>query len=407
MAFLSFVGILSFTACSSDDDNTSDEPEVLEKIIAQDKPYVLSLSYQGSDDNYTYYTVPFENIMEGTLSAEGTGIEQPGYFDFTQIEETIYSIGGLDDVNVAGMRKRTIDDSDYLVKIGDVSFSQQLEDIIKADNNTLVSISMDNASDIITFRKFNKNSLNTTETKNVQVSEFTSLTGPSYSGMVVADGHLFLSYYISDPDSYATDYTDQAEVAVFSYPELEFQKVITDDRVGPIGGFLVKSGLIKDEDGNIYAISHSNPANGFSQSTKPSGILKINSGETDFDQDYFFDVESASGGGNVVRLKYLENGKAYAEINTAERSQQDRWMDGPSQSAVINLEAKTIQTIANIPEHLGLGRRLVALQEGNTIYTCIPITDDGNYIYKINTETLQAEKGAKVEANFTAGIFKL
>lgn len=403
LAFLSLLGVFSFTSCSDDDDNvTSDDNSVT--IPAEGKPYVMSMAIQGNEGNFTYYTVPFESLMEGTLSAEGQGFEQPGYYDFTQIDQTIYSIGGLDDVNVVGISKN----DNQLVQVGDVSYDVSLDDVVDADENTVVSVSMGSDSDVLTFRTFNKNTLNSTSEKTVQTSEFINVenAGPSYSGMVVTDNHLFLSYYISDPETFATDYTDQAEIAVFSYPELEFQEVITDGRVGPIGGFSVKSGLIKDENGNVYAISHSNPANGFSQSTKPSGILKINSGEADFDPDYFFDIEEAIGGNNTAHLKYLGNGRAFAEINVASRPQQEMWSDGPLQSAIVDLEAQTVNYIDGIPEHPGLGRRLNALQDGNFIYTSVS-EDDGIYIYETNLQTGTAERGAEVQASFPAGIFKL
>lgn len=401
-AFLSLLAVISFSACSSDED-AIEEGEGGENA-EEFSPYVASLAIQGSEGGFTYYTVPFEDIMSGTLSAAGQGIEQPGYYDFTQIDNTIYSLGGLDDVNVVAITKDEEDRS--LEQTGDVSFSNSLSDLVVGSENTLVSVTMSSASDVIVFKKFNASTVEVTETVEVPVSDITDLTGPAYSGMRVSGDHLFLSYYISDPDTYATDYTDQAEVAVFSYPGLEFQKVITDERVGPIGGFNVKSGLIKDEAGNIYAISHSNPANGFSQSTKPSGILKISSGETEFDQDYFFDIEEATGGYNTAHLKYLGGGKAFAEINMADRSEQAAWSDNPLKSAVIDLEAQTVDFIDGIPQHKGDGRRLAALQEDSFIYLSIP-EGDGIYVYKIDTENYTATRGAKVEANFVAGLFKL
>lgn len=398
LVFLSLLGLLSFISCSDDDSNDLNlgNPD-------DDKSYVMSLAIQGSEGNFTYYTVPFQDLMEGTLTAEAQGIEQPGYFDFTQVDETIYSIGGLDNDNIVGISKN---ETGELVQVGDISYNESVSDVTKADENTVISVSMSSASDIITFRKFDKNDVVAFETKTVQVSDLTSQVGPSYSGMVVTDDHLFLSYYISDPETFSTDYTDQAEVAVFSYPELEFEKVITDERVGPIGGFNVKSGLIKDENNNVYALSHSNPANGFSQFTKPGGILKINSGETDFDSNYFFDIEAATGGFNTAHLKYLDNGLAFSEINADTREDQQRWTDGPLQSAIVDLEAQTVDFIDDIPEHPGKGRRLEALQEGDFIYTSIT-EDEGIFVYKINLSTKTAERGAEVEANFTAGIFKL
>lgn len=391
LPILSVFTLLSFTACNNDDEPT-----------AASGDFVVSLAVQGSDNTFTYYSVPFEDIMTGSLSALGKGIEQPGYFDFTQIDNTIYSIGGLDDVNVVGINQK---EDGSLSQIGNVSFQTSLQDIVKADDNTLVGIELSSTSDMVRFHTIDVNTVTVKNTIEHPVTDLTDLVSPSYSGMVISGNHLFLSYYISDPTTFKTDHTDNAWVAVYSYPELQFQKVIEDTRTGPIGGFNVKSGLIKDEKGDIYALSHSNPANGFSQSTKSGGIMRIKSGETEFDQSYFFDIEEITGGKNTAHLKYLGNGKVFAEINMADRSQQAAWSDGPLKSAVIDLNDQTINYIEGVPEHSGSGRRLAALQDGKYIYMGIP-EGNGIFIYKIDTENYTATKGAEVQANFIAGIFK-
>ncbi|MBF9252998.1 DUF4374 domain-containing protein [Pontibacter sp. 172403-2] len=380
-------------ACS-DDDNVPN-PSTGE--------FVVSLALQGNGNTFTYYTVPFEDVMSGTLSAVGQGIEQPGYFDFTQIDNTIYSIGGLDDVNVVGI---TRDANGELKQIGNVSFTNSLKDIVKADANTLVGVEMDGNSDVIKFHTFNTNTLTVKGTETHQVAAITNQVAPSYAGMRISNGYLYLAYYISDPSTFNTPSTDKAEIAVFTYPALEFVKVMEDTRVGPIGGFNTKSGLIKDEQGNIYAVSHSNPGNGYSQSTKPAGIIRINSGQTTIDETYFFDVAAVTGGKTISHMLYLGNGKVFVEVNTTDRPQQERWKDSPLKSAVIDLNTKAITYIQGLPEHSGLGRRLSALHDGNNLYVAIP---EGNkiYMYRINLENNTATKGAEIQANFVAGISKL
>ncbi|GGZ55302.1 DUF4374 domain-containing protein [Mesonia mobilis] len=391
LSALSLLFVFSTVSCSDSDD---------EGVSCQGGDYGMSLAIQSTDGSYTYYTLAYNNLMSGTLTAQGQGIEQPGYYDFKAIDNTIYSLGGLDDVNVVAISQ----DNGCLSQAGDVSFPNSLSDLVKADNNTLVSVAMSSDSDIITFRKFNPNTVSVTETVDIQVSEFTDLVGLSYSGMVISDDHLFLSYYISDPETFATTHTDQAEVAVFSYPELEFQEVITDDRVGPIGGFNTKSGLVKDQAGNIYAISHSNPANGYSQSTKPAGILKINAGETSFDEDYFFDINDVANG-TMVYAKLLSDGRFFAEINTEARANQAMWSDSPLESAIVNFEAQTVNYVQNIPAHAGDGRRLVGFEEDSNYYITIP-EEDGIFVYQIDTQNYTATQGAEVQASFIAGFYK-
>ncbi|MBB6613180.1 DUF4374 domain-containing protein [Pontibacter sp. Tf4] len=393
---LPLLGLCATTmlAACSDDDNTP-TPSAGE--------FVVSLALQGNDNTFTYYTVPFEDVMSGTLSAVGQGIEQPGYYDFTQIDNTIYSIGGLDDVNVVGI---TRDANGELKQIGNVSFASSLKDIVKADASTLVGVEMDGNSDVIKFHTFNTNSLTVKGTKTHQVSAITNQVAPSYAGMRISNGYLYLAYYISDPSTFNTASTEKAEIAVFTYPALDFVKVMEDTRVGPIGGFNTKTGLIKDEQGNIYAVSHSNPANGYSQSTKPAGILRINSGQTTIDQNYFFDVAAVTGGKTISHMLYLGNNKVFVEVNTADRAQQQRWMDSPLKSAIIDLNTKAITYIQGLPEHSGLGRRLSALHDGNNLYIAIP---EGNkiYMYRINLENNTATKGAEIQANFVAGVSKI
>ncbi|WP_268121703.1 DUF4374 domain-containing protein [Roseivirga pacifica] len=385
---------LSITACEESDDTNPDDSTL-------EHPFVVSMAVQGSDNTFTYYTVPFEDVMTGSLSALGEGIEQPGYYDFTQIDETIFSIGGLDDVNVVGINYS----GGKLTQIGDVSFTNSISDIVEADDNSLVAVEMSSDSDVVTFHRVDLNSVSVIETVNNPTSDLTDELGTSYAGMRVSNGHLYLAYYVSSPDTWETPFTDQAEVAVYSYPEFEFEGIMTDDRVGPIGGFNVKSGLISDENGDVYAVSHTNPANGYSQSTQPAGILKINAGETEFDEDYFLSFDELTEGKTAAHLVYLGNGKAFAEFNMDAREEQARWSDGPLQSAIIDLNNQTVEFITDIPQHAGDGRRLALLQDGNTLYRCIP-EDNGIYIYKIDLNTLTATKGALVEANFVAGIFR-
>lgn len=394
---LSLITALFASSCSDDESvipNPTPQPT--------EESFVLSLAIQGSEGNFTYYTVPFEDVMSGSLSAAGQGIEQPGYFDFKQIDNTIYSIGGLDDVNVVGITKG---ENGELIQTGNVSYDRSLSDIVKADDNTLVAVSISGASDVITFHTLDANDVTATNTVTRPISDLTSNDVPAYSGMRIVGDHLFLGYYISDPLTFNTNYTDQARVAVYSYPGFEFQDIITDDRVGPIGGFNTMSGLIDNENGDIFAISHSNPANGFSQVTNESGILRIKNGDTAFDPDYYFDIAEVSGG-TPAHLKYLGNGKVFVELNMIDRAEQVRWSDSSLQSAIIDLNNQTVNFISGIPEHNGAGRRLAAHQEGDNVYLTIP-EDDSISVYKINTSDYTATKGATVEANFVAGFFKL
>ncbi|KOH42598.1 DUF4374 domain-containing protein [Sunxiuqinia dokdonensis] len=393
-----FGGSLLLNSCG-DNDNPVDE-------YTGDDAYVLSLAYQGTDGNFTYYSVQFEDVMSGKLSALGQGFDQLGYFTYNQIGDKIYSTGGMGTNNIIGLEK---DANGNLQEIGGVSsFDNSLNDVVETEGNKLLSVEMSSTSDVVTLHIIDPETVTINSSNSTAVSNLTDLTGTSFSGMVQSGNYVFVSFYISDPATYATNHTDVAQVAVFSYPELEFVKVIEDTRTGPIGGFGTNSGLTKDESGNVYALSHSNPANGYSQFTNDAGILRINSGDTEFDENYLFDFDAVTDGKTTAHLVYLGNGKVFAEMNMQDRSEQATWSDSPLKPAVLDLQNKTINYIEDVPEHAGLGRKLAAsaLYDGTSIYLCVP-EDVSIYVYKIDPSNYTATKGAEVEANFVAGFFKL
>ena len=91
-------------------------------------------------------------------------------------------------------------------------------------------------------------------------------------------------------------------------------KRIYDDRGSATGawGSGGGSGFMRlDEKGDIYMLCH-NTWSGFRAAfDKPACILKIAAGTTDFDQNYYFDLESAARGNGspVMNLEYYGNGK--------------------------------------------------------------------------------------------------
>jgi hypothetical protein len=388
------IGITALGACKKSE-NPANDPTV-------EKPYIITMAYAPpSGFDYSYFTVPFEDLMTGALNAQGQGAEQVGYFDYTKINETIYAIGGLDDVKVTALQQEP---NSSLKEVGNATFTKAISDLVEADESNLLGVSVDRTANVISFYQIAKNTVTVVKSVSNPVSDITSATdvGLEFTGLAVVGDKVFLSYYYIDPNTFATPQTDQAEVAVYSYPELEFQKVITDSRVGAIGGFNVKDGLIKDENGNVYAISTSNPANGYSQTSKPAGVLKIAKGTSTFDPGYFWEMTD---GEILTHAKYMSDGNAFAKINTTARVDQGAWTDGSLKAAVVNFNSKAINYISGIPAHDGSGRRLAVLIDGQSAY--LPVNDGTDiYIYKADLKAYTATKGAQAQSSFVAGIFK-
>lgn len=401
---IGFLFAVSSSFLSSCEDSVSD-PEPEPEPGETEESFVLSLAYQGTEGTFTYYTVPFDDVMTGSLSAVGQGLDHLGYYTYNQVDDAIYATGGFELTDIIAITKT---DEGELIETGGISsFDNSLQDVVKAEDGKLIGIEMSSDSDVIALHQIDPATVtleNSTFTAASNLSDSTS----AYSGMVQTGDYLFVSYYASNPTSFATTLTDTARVAVFSYPGLEFQKVIKDDRTGPIGGFGTLAGLIKDENGNVYALSHSNPANGYSQFTKDPAILRIDSGESEFNEDYLFDFNEITEGKTTAHMVYLGDNKVFVEMNTQDRSEQVIWSDGPLQPAIIDLTSQTINYIDGVPDHAGSGRKLTAtsLWDGEYIYLVVP-ENETSYVYQIDPENYTATKGAEVQANFVAGFFKL
>lgn len=395
------IAMTSLTLSSCDDD-LSGEQEI------PNVPYVLSLGVTSSG-NTSYYVVSTDNLMEGTINAVGKGIEQNGYHDYQQGGNTIFCIGGLGVTNATGV----VRGSDGLLKEqGEFVFNNSINGFCQVDGNTMVALELPSnkeSGNKLTFYTVDaRTAAITSKNSKTSVSPIDNLDWPSITGMAHSGGNLYVTYTPMNSKTFETAYTDTCFVAVYSYPEFKFVKLMKDTRMGPGGSWNAFNGFVKDEEDNLYVMSNSAISNGYSQSTKHAGFLRIKKGSTTFDEDYFFDFEQATGGLKPAHIQYIGNGLVFAEVSTiTPQTANDRWGDKSLKCCIIDLKNKTVKDVEGIPVHNGNGgRRFACLIENG--YAFLPVsTTDGIYIYRTDIATAKAERGARVSTSFVGGFFKL
>ena len=398
---------IGLTSC--EDNKTTDD-------FSGDNPIVMVLAYAPAEGyDYSYYSVQYKSIAENnlTLSAQGTGdITQVGYYEYSQIDETLYSLGGLTYTDVSAI---TRDDNGNLEEAPfGVNFINAIQDMVITHDNKIVAIEMSSSSDVVVLHLINSqtNEIETSVTtpcNNISSTIISDTALPVNTGLAQSGNYVYVSY-MALTSSYTTPDVSHAEVAVFTYPGLEYVKTITDERTGPIGGWGTNSGLFLDESGNVYAVSHTNIANGYSQSNETAGFLRINYNETTFDSNYFFDLTATGNGYTTANALYMGANKAFAEMNTASRDEQVAWSDGPLKSAIIDLEEQAVTYFEDCPQHnsAAQGRKLesIATYTNGVIYAPLA-TDDGLFVYILNPSDMSVKKGAAIDASFVAGTFRL
>ena len=393
-------GLLFMAACSSD--NESEIP-----VETGNKTYALSLGVTSSNAT-SYYVVTADDLMTGTISPVGTGIEQTGYRDFQIGAQTIFSIGGM---GVTAANAITLDVSGNLQQKGNFVFDNTLNGLEQVDDNTMLGVEMPSsptAGNMLKFYTIDINNVAITKTVSQPISDLSVIDWPSFTGMRINGNKVYLTFCLMNPTTYETQYTDTAYVAVYSYPALEFQTLIKDTRTGPAGSWNANNGIIKTESGDMYIMSNSAIANGYSQSTKDAGFLRIPNGSTSFDNTYFFNFEEKSGGLKPAHIKYIGNGLLFAEVSTnANQTLADRWGDKNLKFCIINLYNQTITDVTGAPVHDGNGgRSFTAMVDEGYVYHPVS-TNDGIFIYKIDPSNATAVKGAEILTTFVGGFFRL
>jgi hypothetical protein len=204
-------------------------------------------------------------------------------------------------------------------------------------------------------------------------------------------------------DNFGTVNPDSTWVAVYNYPELKLEKVIKDNRTSYLGAYFT-NGLFQDENGDAYGFSGAiATSNAVVTSTKPSAVVKIKKGTTEFDKSYFFNVQEKSGGYKISSTSYISKGKflllMYGNVGKN---------NGAVKMAIADVYNQTFTWVTNAPATLTsvTSRYNITSEDGNSAIVGIN-TPDGNWIYSINGSTAVATKGMKVEGGQITAIQKL
>lgn len=206
-------------------------------------------------------------------------------------------------------------------------------------------------------------------------------------------------------DAFGTLYPDSAWIAVLSYPELKLEKVIRDNRTSYLGAYF-NDGLGVLENGDVYGFSQAAAKNnGIVTTTKPSAILRIAKGTTEFDKNYFFNVQEASGGHHISTQTYLGD-----NVFLLMMYEQPNEVRGNLRLALVNVVNKTFKWVSGTPAEIlttsAAYNNNTLSANGKTGYIGLNTTE-GSWVYKIDIGTATATRGLTVEGGKITAITKV
>lgn len=397
--------LASMAACSSDDNSKEKDPDPDGEKVERFVIAASSIEFIGVAD----YLLTVADVENGSVSLKDSGIEQDGAYRYylttnNKFYSLLYGQGSPGAVTAYKLNKEG-----KLKKVN--NFISETVQVYGAINNDFVMWKMPRSGEpVAPWWIYNTTSdsftadgvINTVDlANNGERAHFTGLT--QIGNKLVAP--YFSMRGIKD-DNWGTSFANTAWVAVYDYPSMKLEKVITSTKSSYIGAYF-KSGLVQDEKGDGYAYSSANVKGKSDEllSTNPSGILKIDGKTLEFDDSYFWNIEQATGGYFVNSFIYAGKGNFIARLENNKVSG-----DGVIKYAALNVYTKSYKWITGVPEgikDLGFSDKgNYSPLDGKTVYVGVT-TAEGSFIYKIDAEAATAKRGIKVEGGTITAITKI
>lgn len=401
---LAFAGVLS--SCDKKSDREIIPPNPGNYIIAVTPTAIASKAD---------YLVTAASLDTGKVSIIGNGTEQAGLYRYyvtanNKFFSMLYGQGSPGAVTVYGIN------DGKLKKLND--FTSATVHAFAPVNDDILTIKVPRriaAAGTPTVYEWYRVSTNTNE----EVAKGTSdAITPSGNGEIAhlswikQVGNKVFAPYFSIYNSFFTKFPDEAGIAVFSYPEMKYEKTIRDTRTSFIGRYFT-DGLGLVENGDCYAFSSSvaaddDPAttavDAKMTSTKPSAITRIKAGTTEFDLSYFFNFEEVSKGFVITNWLNIGQNKFIANIEPV--ATKGQYVTG-KRLAIVDVVNKTVTQVTGFPEVAQISSVTTtnySPKDGNTGYIGVNLVNSTTYIYKINASTATATRGVKVEGGLITAI---
>ena len=429
LSAVAFLGASVLVGCGGDDSSSNDttDTETPENVTV-----LPALAYKATTEGEPEYLIQQDITAGNDINAQGTGLEQVGWNYYHRTGKTIF-VTGYQNYETLSYRA---DEQGELAELGSFFYDSPIEVFSNADDNTLLALDTPRDGTHTTRLLYVVDASTGQITEKLDLTIFDDDTGTPGEGsvgyplgLVVHGDTAFIPFHkLDDAGNFTTPDPDTAYVAVYDYPlsenaetgVIQPTKIISDDRTSNIGLNGGSNGLIKTDSGDIYSFSNGTLSGGFNPaSTKPSGILKIADGTTEFDSEYFFNISEATDGGTIFWFDYLGDNLALARILTDEDGCKAVSEENDDACAwagfyrtymnqklvILDLEAKTVTDVEGVPLHAK--RHTSRLNVfGDKVYVTVP-TNEEVATYEVDIATATGTKVAVIDGKTVKGYFNL
>ena len=200
-----------------------------------------------------------------------------------------------------------------------------------------------------------------------------------------------------------TQYPDECWVAIFDDETLASKKLIHTDKISYACGrnkSQYYQMIWEAESGDVYVFSPSyakTMADERQQTTLPAGVVRIKSGDEEFDQSYYVNIEELSGGYSFMRTWYVGDAKFLMLMYDSLLEPGVTMV--ANRLAIFDAEAATLSYVTGLPASdvvTSFGN--APYVEDGKAYVAVTTSDSYPAIYGIDIASGVATKGLTVEA---------
>jgi len=400
-ATLAALGLATaFTSCSDDTVGTPENPG----------NYILTVTPVAST-GVADYLLTTGSLESGTASIIGNGVEQDGTFRYylthnKKFFSMLYGQGNPGAVTAYSLQGGRLNKLVNFQSETVQAFAPVKKDVL------LFKISRSLTAPTSSWYKVDTDSL-LIKKHGTGTTNTLAMTGNGelghFSWLKQVGDKVYAPYFCINGRFFNTAYPDSTWIAVFNYADMKLEKVIRDNRTSFIGRYFT-DGLSVQENGDVYGFSSAVATTGTATetgtpgSTKPSAILRIKSGTTEFDKSYFLNFENLSGGMNITNWYYLGNSTYLTQATT--RTEKGAYADGLN-IGILNVANGTYQPVTGMPakaDIVSISDNNFTPKDGKTGYLGVNLKDGTSYVYKVDASTQTATRGLQVEGGTITSV---
>ena len=210
-----------------------------------------------------------------------------------------------------------------------------------------------------------------------------------------------------------TQYPDECWVAIFDDATFTDKKLIKTDKISYAAGrnrSQYYQMTWKADDGYVYVFSPSyakTMTDSRQQTTLPAGVVRIDTGSEDFDPNYYYNLEEASGGRSFLRTWYLGGNYFLLLMYDSAITSSDKVAN---ELAIFDVATGTLSSVTGLPADVsGFGNTPYIDGDGNEAVAYMAVTTASGYpaIYRIDPVEATATKGLTVQCTQLTGVGQL